>query len=107
MLYFHVFTLLQSIANVMNDAAFFTRMGLNLLIRQTNSQPLVKMTAKEFMFGYKSTLLSLGNKFMPSWISFDKLGLIDRVSSLCIMQIKIIFLEEGNETFSGWCGVDF
>ncbi|XP_054280593.1 scavenger receptor class B member 1-like isoform X4 [Macrosteles quadrilineatus] len=70
---------LLSIANVMNDAAFFTRMGLNLLIRQTNSQPLVKMTAKEFMFGYKSTLLSLGNKFMPSWISFDKLGLIDRM----------------------------
>ncbi|CAB0002249.1 unnamed protein product [Nesidiocoris tenuis] len=33
------------------------------------------------MFGYKSTLLSLGNKFMPSWISFDKLGLIDRVSA--------------------------
>lgn len=69
---------------MMNDATFFTRVGLNLLIRQTNAEPLVRMTAKEFMFGYKSTLLSLGNKFMPSWIYFDKLGLIDRVSSIIL-----------------------
>ncbi|XP_046683600.1 scavenger receptor class B member 1-like isoform X1 [Homalodisca vitripennis] len=70
---------LLSIANVMNDATFFTRVGLNLVIKKTSSEPLVKMTAKEFMFGYKSTLLSLGNTFMPSWIYFDKLGLIDRM----------------------------
>lgn len=70
---------LLSISHLLNDAIFFKRVGLNFLIRQTNSQPLVKMTAREFMFGYKSTILSLGNKFMPSWISFDKLGLIDRM----------------------------
>lgn len=70
---------LQSIADVVKDAAFFTRFGLNVVIRQTNSQPLVQMTAKEFMFGYRSQLLNLGNSFMPSWIYFDKLGLIDRM----------------------------
>lgn len=64
---------------MVKDAAFFTRFGLNVVIRQTNSQPLVQMTAKEFMFGYKSQLLNLGNSFMPSWIYFDKLGLIDRM----------------------------
>lgn len=40
---------------------------------------MVAMTAKEFMFGYESTLVTLGNQFMNSWISFDKLGLIDRM----------------------------
>ncbi|XP_034182926.1 scavenger receptor class B member 1 isoform X1 [Osmia lignaria lignaria] len=70
---------LLSITNVMKDASYFTRLGLNLLIMNTNSQPLVKMTAKEFMFGYESTLVTLGNKMMPSWIKFDKLGLIDRM----------------------------
>ncbi|KAJ9589476.1 hypothetical protein L9F63_017337 [Diploptera punctata] len=53
--------------------------GLNLLAQQTNEQPLVAMTAKEFMFGYESPLVKLGNKFLPSWINFDKLGLIDRM----------------------------
>lgn len=70
---------LLSITNVLKDAAYFTRLGLNLLILNTNSHPLVEMTAKEFMFGYESTLVTLGNKMMPSWIKFDKLGLIDRM----------------------------
>ena len=69
----------------MRQANTFTRWGLNLLITQTNTQPLVRMTAKEFMFGYQSTLVTLGNHLMPSWIKFDKLGLIDRVIFLTII----------------------
>ncbi|KAI4492425.1 hypothetical protein M0804_002216 [Polistes exclamans] len=70
---------LLSITNVMREASYFTRWGLNLLIIQTDTKPLVAMTAREFMFGYESTLVTLGNKFMPAWIKFDKLGLIDRM----------------------------
>ncbi|XP_063922321.1 scavenger receptor class B member 1-like isoform X5 [Zophobas morio] len=70
---------LLSIAHVVSDESYFTRVGLNLLIRQTKTEALIQMTAKEFMFGYSSTLMTLGNKFMPSWITFDKLGLIDRM----------------------------
>ncbi|XP_049824965.1 scavenger receptor class B member 1 isoform X2 [Aethina tumida] len=70
---------LLSIAHVVSDDSYFTKLGLNLIIRQTDSQPLVQMTAREFMFGYKSELMSLGNQFMPAWIYFDKLGLIDRM----------------------------
>lgn len=64
---------------MVSDDSYFTRLGLNLVIRQTESQPLVEMTAREFMFGYSSTLMNLGYKFMPNWITFEKLGLIDRV----------------------------
>ncbi|XP_073977460.1 scavenger receptor class B member 1-like isoform X1 [Rhodnius prolixus] len=70
---------LLSFAQVMSTSSMLTRLGVNVLIRQTQTKPLVSMTAKEFMFGYKSTLLTLGNKLMPSWISFGKLGLIDRM----------------------------
>ncbi|XP_076642732.1 scavenger receptor class B member 1 isoform X1 [Halictus rubicundus] len=70
---------LLSITNVMKDSSYLTRLGLNMLIHQTDTQPLVRMTAREFMFGYESTLLTLGNKVMPTWIKFDKLGLIDRM----------------------------
>lgn len=65
----------------MKDASFIERWGLNTLIRQSDAHPLVHMTAKEFMFGYKSTLVSVGNTFLPGWIKFEKLGLIDRVSN--------------------------
>ncbi|XP_049883746.1 scavenger receptor class B member 1-like isoform X2 [Pectinophora gossypiella] len=70
---------LLSIANVVSSQSFFTRIGLNNLIGLTNAKPLVKMTAREFMMGYKSELMTLGNTFMPGWIYFDKLGLIDRM----------------------------
>lgn len=81
LLYYCYFIIyLQSFASVMSDASMITRMGVNLLIRQTKSQPFIKQTAKEFMFGYESALVTIGNKFLPSWIVFDKLGLIDRVS---------------------------
>lgn len=52
---------------------------MNLVIRNTNSQPIVRMTAKEFMMGYESPLTTLGNTLLPHWIHFDKVGLIDRV----------------------------
>lgn len=70
---------LLSFANVMLGKSYFTQMAVNLLIRQTDTRPLVEMTAKEFMFGYKSALVTLGHNILPSWIIFDKLGLIDRM----------------------------
>ncbi|XP_050664665.1 scavenger receptor class B member 1-like isoform X2 [Leptidea sinapis] len=70
---------LLSIANVVAPQSFVTRFGLNNLIGLTNSQPLAKMTARQFMMGYESDLMTFGNTFMPGWIYFDKLGLIDRM----------------------------
>jgi hypothetical protein len=75
---------LQSIADVVKDMSFISRMGINLLAGQTKSEGLVAITAREFMFGYKNPLVTIGNTFMPSWIKFDKLGLIDRVSATCL-----------------------
>lgn len=66
-----------------------------MLIRQTDSQPLIKMTAKEFMFGYESDLVNIGHKFLPNWISFDKVGLIDRVIYYNI-NIKQFFITSYN-----------
>ncbi|XP_065172223.1 scavenger receptor class B member 1-like isoform X3 [Atheta coriaria] len=70
---------LLSIADVVSTGSYLTKLGLNLLIRQTKTQPLVEMSPKEFMFGYSSTLMTLGNKLLPHWINFEKLGLIDRM----------------------------
>ncbi|GJQ78161.1 SCRB5 [Trypoxylus dichotomus] len=70
---------LLSIAEVVSKMSIFTRGALNIIISQTDTHPLVKMSPKEFMFGYESTLMTLGYRFLPNWIDFDKLGLIDRM----------------------------
>jgi hypothetical protein len=72
----------QSIAHVAAQKNYFFRLPINLVIRHTNSQPIVRMTAKEFMMGYESPLTTIGNTLLPHWIHFDKVGLIDRVSEL-------------------------
>lgn len=79
--YFFSICILQSIAQVASEKNYFFRLPINLVIRQTDSQPIINMTAKEFMFGYESPLTTLGNQFLPDWIYFDKVGLIDRVST--------------------------
>ncbi|XP_071450574.1 scavenger receptor class B member 1-like [Hetaerina americana] len=70
---------LLSMANILEGSSYFTRAGFNLIVRQTDSEPIEEMTAEEFMFGYEDPLVGLGNTLLPSWIHFDKLGLIDRM----------------------------
>ncbi|XP_053691622.1 scavenger receptor class B member 1 [Sabethes cyaneus] len=69
----------RSIAQVASRNSYLFRLPLNLLIRQTKLMPLEQQTAKQFMFGYETTLTTLGNTFLPNWISFNKVGLIDRM----------------------------
>ncbi|XP_075149222.1 scavenger receptor class B member 1 isoform X2 [Haematobia irritans] len=68
-----------AISHLTADKPFFVRMALNSLFVTQDSRPIVRMTAKEFMFGYATTLTSLGNTFLPGWIHFDKVGLVDRM----------------------------
>ncbi|KAJ6648620.1 Scavenger receptor class B member 1 [Pseudolycoriella hygida] len=91
---------LLSIAQVTAEKPYFFRLPINLVIRQTNSQPIVKMTAKEFMFGYESPLTTLGNKFMPDWIYFEKVGLIDRMYDFD-GDFETIYTGETDESISG------
>lgn len=78
--FIHYLPFLQAIAHVASPKNYFFRLPVNIFVRKENIQPVVKMTAKEFMMGYESPLTTLGNTLLPHWIHFDKVGLIDRVS---------------------------
>ncbi|KAH8251459.1 hypothetical protein KR038_000161, partial [Drosophila bunnanda] len=68
-----------AISHLTANHPFLVRMALKTLLASTKSEPIVRTTAKEFMFGYPSALATLGNTFLPNWISFEKVGLIDRM----------------------------
>ncbi|XP_055712746.1 scavenger receptor class B member 1 isoform X2 [Phlebotomus papatasi] len=91
---------LLSIAQVAAEKSYFFRLPINILIRQTDSQPLVRMTAKEFMFGYESPLTTLGYHVLPNWISFEKVGLIDRMYDF-EGDYETIFSGQGDPSMSG------
>ncbi|KAF4524018.1 hypothetical protein B566_EDAN006313 [Ephemera danica] len=67
--------------NILRSASLFHKLGFNLVTRNLGAEPLINMTAREFMFGYRDPLVRLGNRFLKSWIYFDKLGLIDRFAN--------------------------
>ncbi|XP_043063816.1 scavenger receptor class B member 1 isoform X1 [Drosophila ficusphila] len=68
-----------AISHLTANQPFLVRMALKTLFVSTKSEPIVRTTAREFMFGYPSALATLGNTFLPNWISFEKVGLIDRM----------------------------
>ncbi|KAH8389058.1 hypothetical protein KR200_001002, partial [Drosophila serrata] len=68
-----------AISHLTANHPFLVRMALKTLLASTKSEPIVRTTVREFMFGYPSTLATLGNTFLPNWISFEKVGLIDRM----------------------------
>ncbi|KAL5282474.1 SCRB5 family protein [Megaselia abdita] len=66
-------------AQIGNERGFLFRSLKNGLLMGTGQSPIVRMTAKEFMFGYETSLTTIGNKVFPNWIKFDRVGLIDRM----------------------------
>lgn len=65
---------------MMSHQPYLSRMAFNLLAKQIDAKPMVTIDAHNYMWGYEDTLLTLGHTFMPSWIQFDTMGLLDRVS---------------------------
>ncbi|XP_055644644.1 scavenger receptor class B member 1 isoform X4 [Toxorhynchites rutilus septentrionalis] len=91
---------LLSIAQVASRQSYLLRLPLNLLIRQTKISALEQQTAKQFMFGFETTLTTLGNTFLPNWITFNKVGLIDRMYDFDD-DFETIYTGETDESLSG------
>lgn len=67
-------------ASEVTNYGYFAKMGFNMLARRLDSNATVTMNAHDYMWGYEEPLIRLGNQIMPGWITYDKLGLLDRVS---------------------------
>lgn len=62
--------------------------GLATLARYLDSQPLLNLTAHEYLWGYDDPLVRLASTILPNWIPFSKLGLMDRVSGpVCLQEL--------------------
>ncbi|KAI5634272.1 CD36 family domain-containing protein [Phthorimaea operculella] len=68
-----------TMVSMMSNYSFFSRMSFNMLLDQLGSKPIVSVSAQDYLWGYPDPLIRLGNTFMPGWISFDTMGLMDRL----------------------------
>ncbi|XP_049870525.1 lysosome membrane protein 2-like [Pectinophora gossypiella] len=70
---------LLTMVSMMSEYPFLSRMGFNMLTMQLGTKALVTMSAHDYLWGYNESLITVGNTFMPGWISFDTMGLMDRL----------------------------
>lgn len=56
-------------------------LGVNQLANYLNAKPMLNLTIYDFFWGYDDNLIELANNLIPSWITFEKLGVLDRVST--------------------------
>lgn len=59
----------------------FAALAFSTIAKSTNSKPLLNLTVQDYLWGYDDKLVSLGHAALPSFITFDRLGLMDRVRS--------------------------
>lgn len=71
----------QGLTSQMSSYPYWTRVGLDLLIRQVKSEPIVTKDVHSYLWGYEDNLLSLAHTVVPGSIRFSKIGVLDRVSS--------------------------
>ena len=72
--------LFQGIASTLSEAPFFLKLGLNILIRRLDSQPVIKMSVYDYLWKNSDPILRLAAKVVPSMIPTDNVGVLDMVS---------------------------
>ncbi|XP_048006716.1 scavenger receptor class B member 1-like [Leguminivora glycinivorella] len=68
-----------SMTAMMSSYPFWTRLGYNALQKQVDSRAIITVPAHEYLWGYDEALITMGNTFMPGWIHFSKMGIMDRL----------------------------
>lgn len=68
--------------------SLFTNLGFLTLTKYLGSQPFMNMTIHDYLWGYNDSLIKVANRVVASWIPFERLGLMDRVSKNMIVKKK-------------------
>ncbi|CAG9580192.1 unnamed protein product [Danaus chrysippus] len=57
---------------------YFANAGAYYSISALGSKLFINMTAEGLLWGYDDPLVNIANKFLPGWIDFGKIGIMDR-----------------------------
>ncbi|XP_066142318.1 scavenger receptor class B member 1-like isoform X2 [Euwallacea fornicatus] len=63
------------------EKGFFASLALTTLSKTLASQPIKNLSVHEYLWGYKDTLLTYANTFLPHWIDFNTFGIFERLMS--------------------------
>lgn len=83
-----IFVITQSATSALNDVGFMLNYPFIKLTNAMNVKPILNISVYDYLWGYDDPLAKLTNIVAPKLITFQKIGLLDRVSkSILISQM--------------------
>ncbi|KAB0800229.1 hypothetical protein PPYR_05969 [Photinus pyralis] len=73
---------LLGMSAALSEHSMFVQLGLSSLSSYYGMEPFNHITVTDFLYGYDDPLVSLANDFVPNWIDFSRLGILDRIMAL-------------------------
>ncbi|RZB77492.1 scavenger receptor class B, member 1-like, partial [Asbolus verrucosus] len=73
---------LLGITASLQKSSGFTNWMVASISKMTGAQSFINLTVSEYLWGYDDRLVTLANKAIPSWINFDRFGILDRLMAL-------------------------
>lgn len=71
---------MQGASSALYNAGFLVNYPLMQLTTMMGVKPILNMSVHEYLWGYEDKLVSLAGNIIPSFVNFQKFGLLDRVS---------------------------
>ncbi|XP_039750954.1 scavenger receptor class B member 1-like [Pararge aegeria] len=71
-------TALLAMASMISDYPLL-KGSYNMLVNYVGSKALVNLDVHSHLWGYEEPLIRLGHTFLPGWITFSKIGILDRL----------------------------
>lgn len=65
---------------MLHKSSIFTNLAVKSLMNYLDVQQMLTLRVHDFFWGYDDKLIEMASKLVPSWIDFQKLGIVDRVS---------------------------
>jgi scavenger receptor class B protein 1 len=54
-------------------------MAFSSLVKAVDSKPFDHVTVRDYLWGYDDPIVKIAHMALPDWITFKRLGLLDRV----------------------------
>ncbi|XP_024084852.1 scavenger receptor class B member 1-like isoform X2 [Cimex lectularius] len=70
---------LLGIASALHNSSIGINLALSTIISYLDARPLLNRTVDAFLWGYDDPLVKLASNVLPTWINFERFGLLDRM----------------------------
>lgn len=84
----------------LHDASFLTKIAFNLILNSQNEPVFMNTTVYDFLWNYKSEVITLGNSFLPSLVPVNNLGIMHQMYAENVDHLNVkIGLKNGFDQF--------